>query len=164
MEICSYTRMVNNNSTYKIIKNHLSENEINTLIDISNTIIGWSNGRQGTGYKKLCVKYNESISELIKRSLNVISNVNDLWDAWIIKYPNNSFIPSHKDEASIFGMRHVRVNTILTLPKYGGDFILNNEKINLDVGTGIMFYPDDSEHSVSIVNGERLVFSVGCWI
>ncbi len=150
--------------SYIIIPKYLSNNEIEILTSIANSSSGWQDGRQGTGYEKLSLKDNREVSDLILRSLVELHKIDDFWDAWILRYPDGAYIPPHKDEANMFGRRHTRLNAIIADPRAGGDFILNDERVGLGSACAIIFNPDEHEHSVTKVDGERLVFTVGCWV
>lgn len=123
-------------------------------------------GRQGTGYQKLYVKDNINLLALLESSkiLLGIDPTNEFWDAYLLYYPTGAFIPKHRDEASVVGMKHYRLNALVTLPKNGGIFIADDEVVNWDIGDAVLFKPDCVIHEVTrIEDGERLVWSVGCW-
>lgn len=105
----------------------------------------WEKGRQNSGYFKL--KIMERLTPIPL-------------DMYLLKYPQGSFIPPHKDPVT--AGRHFRLNIILKKPKKGGVFysehtLINTSRIKL-------FNPDISTHSLSpIEEGQRWVLSIG-WI
>lgn len=104
----------------------------------------WIKGRQGSGYFKLPL----IVSERLK------------FDAYILKYPDTSFVSPHID--AVVEGRHFRANLILVKPKAGGNFLCENMIINwprLKV-----FRPDRDTHEVTEIFGStRWVLSIG-WI
>lgn len=99
----------------------------------------WQNGRQGSGYLK------KKIFEFWKM------------DCYLIKYPDDSFIPEHVDQVD--GKKHYRLNIVINKPKSGGRFICDKTIIN--TGRIILFRQDKYKHSLTPVVGERLVLSLG---
>lgn len=106
----------------------------------------WVDGRQGTGYK---VWKFFSFGEHSKFGADCV----------VIKYPEGTYIPTHKDKAPE-GSTSYRLNIILKAPEEGGKFF---GKTIFSLGSRVhLFKPSESEHSVSkILKGSRLVFSVG---
>jgi hypothetical protein len=86
-----------------------------------------------------------------------------LWDAWLLRYPDGAHIAAHTDPA-MDGHRHVRLNALLQAPVEGGELTLGGEVVVLEVGDAIVFAPDAQAHAVSRVRGERLLLSVGAWL
>jgi len=105
----------------------------------------WQRGRQGTGYDKML---------LLTAPWPVP------FDSYLIRYPENSEIPTDTDPVQ--AGRHYRLNVILKSPKSGGEFLCNNPIYS---GSRIkLFRPDISEHNVTrVVGGSRYVLSVG-WV
>ena len=105
----------------------------------------WQPGRQGTGYDKML---------LLTASWPVP------FDTYLLRYPDGSEIPPHKDPVSIG--RHYRLNIILKSPRSGGEFVcacplFASKRIKL-------FRSDTCEHSVTRVSGGcRYVLSIG-WV
>lgn len=129
----------------------------------------WETGRQGTGYERLALRslvdQDPLYAYLADRALRLIGAPHENhWDMWIIRYPDGSHIPPHKDEATVFGLRHRRLNALVRAPRAGGDFVADGQVVPLAVGDAVLFYPDETEHSVSKVDDVRLIFSVGAWL
>ena len=105
----------------------------------------WQSGRQGSGYDKM---------------LLLTGKWPIPFDCYVIRYPEGSSIPPHKDPVQ--QGRHYRLNVILKSPKSGGEFvcatpIYSSTRIKL-------FRPDECEHSVTRVQGgSRYVLSIG-WV
>ncbi len=128
----------------------------------------WTKGRQGTGYEICSIKHEAELKKIIEELSKLVraETTGDHWDAYFIRYTNGTFVPKHKDEASIFGMRHKRLNIILQNPESGGEFYaqgVNVPKI-IPEGDAYLFYPDEHEHEVTPVVGTRLILSIGAWI
>lgn len=157
---------------YKVIFNFLSEDERNKLLALANTLV-WEAGRQETGYQKAAVPagFGDGLKEiLVERSFNALgwSDKNEYFttghfpphDCYILKYPIDSFIPPHKDDAP-FGSEHWRLNAIISSGD-GGLLQLNCRNVELGYGDAVIFRPDQLMHSVSkIKRGERYVWSFG---
>lgn len=129
----------------------------------------WEAGRQGTGYERLALRslvdQDPLYGHLADRALRAIGAPHENhWDMWIIRYPDGSSIPPHKDEATIYGLRHRRLNALVRRPHAGGDFIVGRTAFALSAGDAVLFYPDEVTHEVTKVEGVRLVFSVGAWL
>ncbi|MBS1806736.1 MAG: 2OG-Fe(II) oxygenase [Acidobacteria bacterium] len=109
------------------------------------TAFRWQRGRQNSGYDKM----------LLLQSWWPLP-----FDLYLLRYPEGSEVPPHRDTVS-FG-RHYRLNVILWRAQSGGDFacahpIVASRRLNL-------FRPDIHEHSVSrVLRGTRYVLSLG-WI
>ena len=123
-------------------------------------------GRQNTGYEKLPLRDRVELEPLLRRAraLLAIDDDNELWDAWLLRYPTGSGVPAHVDAAD-GDFAHVRVNAIVRGANSGGVFAIDGVVIDLDVGDGVVFRPDVDVHEVSVVGaGDRVVFSVGAWV
>lgn len=106
--------------------------------------MSWIRGRQNSGYDKLLL-------------------MGGYWpipfDVYLLKYPEGSFIPPHRDPVD--GKRHFRINIVLK-EAVGGDFrcenaIFASRRINI-------FRSDVSLHEVTkIERGCRWVLSIG-WL
>jgi hypothetical protein len=105
----------------------------------------WQEGRQGTGYKVL----------------TLINSKFFKFDCHILKYPEGSSIPPHKDPAKE-GYEHYRLNITLKRSKIGGYFNCANTLYrSLRVA---LFRPDLETHSVmEVLLGTRYVLSIG-WL
>ena len=102
----------------------------------------WEQGRQGTGYLK----------RLLLRGKT--------WDLYLLKYPEGSYIPAHKDPVP--GFEHHRINIVLIKPKAGGQFWMEN--IPETAKRFIYFRSDITTHGIKkIERGTRWVLSFG-WI
>lgn len=106
-------------------------------------MLKWIKGRQGTGYMKMLI---------------ITSSWPLKFDAYLLKFPEGTEIPPHKDPVNNF--KHFRLNIIIKKAKQGGEFvckkpIFSSSRIKL-------FRPDKSEHSVKKVKeGTRLLLSIG---
>ncbi len=151
----------------KLIPNYLTSYERYFLTMLAECS-GWEPGRQGTGYEKLDIKRRPDplLRTLIRDSLarHGIDRTNDHWDAVLLRYPPGSYIPRHRDEASIFGLTHQRLNAIVTKPNEGGVLIMAGQEVPMRAGDAILFRPDAVDHEVTTCGDERLIFSVGCWL
>lgn len=101
----------------------------------------WRPGRQYADYDKL----------LLARSPRW------RWDAYLLRYPEGSFIPPHRDVVE--GFRHYRFNVLLRQPSWGGLFYT---EAPIYITKRIKFFRSDFEHAVSKVGkGGRLMLSIG---
>ena len=109
----------------------------------SRIMMDWDEGRQQTGYYKKQL----FVSKQFK------------FDIYLLKYPVDSYIPSHIDSAIISFHEHHRLNIVLKHAKYGGQFYIN--KI-IQKGRFHYFRPDLVKHKVTkIKKGVRYVLSIG---
>lgn len=116
-------------------------------------------GRQGTGYDKLDLLESPTAERLVKKCLKELGDP-VLFDAWLLRYPVGSEIPSHTDPP-IPGMCHIRINA-LALTSSGGVLYVDGAELSLDGGDAYVFRPDVMRHMVTKVEkNERLVLSVG---
>jgi hypothetical protein len=105
----------------------------------------WERGRQETGYDK-CL--------LVQSPLPIP------FDCYLLRYPDGSEIPPHRDPVS--GGRHFRLNIVLKPARSGGHFVCADPL--LDLGPIKLFRSDKSNHSVTrVVGGSRYVLSIG-WV
>lgn len=115
------------------------------LTQVVSDLFRWRRGRQGTGYDKM----------LLATAPWPIP-----FDCYLMRYPEGSEIPPHKDPVA--QRRHFRLNVVLKASPAGGEFvcadpILATRRIKL-------FRPDQSEHSVTrVVGGSRYILSLG-WL
>lgn len=106
----------------------------------------WEPGRQGTGYEKLKLWVKLKYFGRYK------------WDAYILRYPEGSKIPSHTDPLPEHA--HYRLNIYLLNAKAGG--VPEHDKAIVSNRFFTLFRPDLYEHSVSeITRGSRYVLSLG---
>lgn len=97
----------------------------------------WTNGRQGTGYRKLTLLQSERFG----------------CDCYLIDYPPHTHIPTHTDPVP--GKKHYRLNILLWgQDNFRGETIFSTKRIKL-------FRPDISPHSVEEVSRRRIIFSIG---
>ena len=137
----------------------------------SKTISPWIPGRQGTGYDKALLRDRlyDVEGPVLQRGLKEVTGGQqlpddwELWDAWLLRYPDGAHIAPHTDPARE-GHRHVRLNALLKAPEGGGELTVDGQKVALEVGDAIVFAPDVQPHEVSRVTGERLLFSLGAWL
>jgi hypothetical protein len=95
----------------------------------------WEIGRQRTGYSKLA---------LWKASWT---------DCYIIKYPNNSYVPEHIDPVK--NKKHYRINILLFgEDNFSGKTIFSTRRLKI-------FRPDIHLHSVKPVSFTRIILSIG---
>lgn len=105
----------------------------------------WEQGRQGTGYKKLCLFLIGSTR---------LGGV----DGYLLRYDKGDSIPVHTDPVT--GKRHFRLNIELKRAKLGGQLYVENPIFRL--GPITLFRSDLSRHSVGLVEeGTRYVLSFG---
>jgi hypothetical protein len=124
----------------------------------------FDDGRQGTGYYKAPLPDLDFIRALRKEALYLL-NVTEPhgYDCYLLKYPEGSHIPPHKDDAP-FGTQHRRLNAIVEAGE-GGVLIIDNQPITLNQFDAYTFRPDLLLHEVTtITKGTRLVFTVGVLI
>ena len=118
---------------------------VEALRAYAKTAFRWQSGRQASGYDRM---------------LLLTAKWPVPFDSYLIRYPEGSSIPPHKDPVQ--RGRHYRLNVILKSPKSGGEFVCSNpiyssSRIKL-------FRPDECEHSVTKVQGgSRYVLSIG-WV
>lgn len=154
-----------------ILEDFLTEEQMNRLLQIAEGSSEWTPGRQGTGYEILSLKevakYDllvQSLLDYCLASLGKLKGGDEFWDVYLIRYPDGSYIPSHKDEAALFGKRHRRLNALVKKPEAGGDLVIDGLSIDLDPGDAVVFFPDEREHEVTKCTGTRILWSVGCWL
>lgn len=103
----------------------------------------WEEGRQKSGYKKLCLFYLEWPIAM---------------DMYLLKYERGNFIAPHRDVVQ--GKKHYRCNVTLRKACKGGKF--SCEKVLFNFWRVCLFRPDISTHSVTeISQGSRVLFSIG---
>ena len=84
------------------------------------------------------------------------------WDAYILRFPDGSSLPNHRDPVKE-GTRHLRFNGLIQAPDTEtGVLRFNNTVFEMSVGDAVCFRPDRITHRLSLVRGHRLVLSVGC--
>lgn len=136
-------------------------NILETILKKEN--LNWEEGRQKTAYKKaalrkdlLCVKF---VVKLLQETVGVPI---DLFDSYLLHYPDGSYIPMHTDDA-LFGNKHIRANAILKQPISGGQLYLGDPGIiiPLEVEDVFIFEPNAVEHRVTVCDGDRYVLSIG---
>jgi predicted 2-oxoglutarate/Fe(II)-dependent dioxygenase YbiX len=163
-----------------ILTAFLSPEEIAALRDHAAAAEGWTPGRQNTGYDILPLKKAQSAApgslETPKKALpaglvnlgarclaHLGPPVADYWDVYLIRYHDGTYIPEHVDDAQL-GMRHQRINAVVTAATAGGELRIDGTLVELSVGEAVRFFPDREVHAVTTVTGTRLLFSVGAWI
>lgn len=149
-------------ANYSVHRQFIVPEDVVKFRNIAACSSGWHPGRQGTGYDILSLK--KMAGAPFDRARQLIGVQHDgAWDAYLIRYNDGSFIPPHRDDAS-FGLRHRRLNVLVTAPISGGELLIGGILVSLAEGDGVMFHPNEDEHSVEPVVGERLLFSVGAWV
>lgn len=148
-----------------LISDFLTPHNIEFILRWADESSDWTRGRQGTGYEILYVKDEPDFAGLVQRAiLHLGPYFEDFYDAYLIRYRQGDFIPRHKDEASIVGKRHHRINAMVALADEGGDLRIDGKLIELPLGAAVDFFPDEEEHEVApVTRGRRILFSVGCW-
>ena len=147
---------------YRVVQSFLSSEEVEALSSLIDSVTDWTPGRQGTGYDKFCLRSKEmapGIAALVDRSKDALQCEIIDWDCYLLRYPDGSFIGPHIDETA--GKRHRRLNAVIQAGG-GGVLALQGEAVPLAVKDAVVFRPDIIEHSVTPVQGERYVWSVGC--
>ena len=146
---------------FEVVPGFLSAAEIAELCAREHDA-GWKPGRQATGYDILPLARERT--GLVARALvHVGTPFEDYWDVYLIRYQDGSHIPPHRDDAQ-HGRRHRRLNALLRAPRSGGELWIAGTRVELAVGDAVAFDPDLDEHSVTRVDGDRLLFSVGAWV
>lgn len=126
---------------------------------------GYLPGRQASGYEKLFLKDNLVPASLLMRSIQALQHVDgDNWDCFTLNYPPGSYIPRHVDQDAKAGMRHIRINAIITPADSGGVLTIDDKVIDLYQRDAVIFHPDTQYHSVTHCTSTRLIWSVGAWI
>ena len=106
----------------------------------------WQKGRQYSGYDKMLLLQN---------------HLGLKCDAYFLRFPVGSMIPSHQDPVQ--QGRYFRLNIIIKKSKAGGEFICEQNIINLSRIK--LFRPDLYRYEVTEVQGSpRYVLSIGCVI
>jgi len=114
-------------------------------MSILKKLFRWERGRQKTGYDKM----------LLCGAVWPIK-----FDTYLLKFPENSEIPNHKDKVD--SGKHYRLNIVLKKAERGGEFHCSNPIF--ETNRIKFFRPDISEHSVSkVIKGNRYLLSIG-WI
>ncbi len=143
---------------HRVVPGFLTPRERVVLLTVARKE-GFEPGRLGTGYERKSVLEHLACERLIKRA-SVLLGAPLLVDAWLLRYPVGSEIPSHLDPP-IEGMCHVRMNA-LVLAGAGGLLYLDGAEAQFDEGDAQLFRPDVVRHQVTRVErNPRLVFSVG---
>jgi len=112
---------------------------------MARTWLQWKEGRQKTGYDSLLLFLNPFLVP---------------FHVLILRFPEGSRIPPHKDRAK--GFRHYRLNFLIKSAKKGGQFITEG---SIYQSKYVNFFRSDiCKHEVTkIEEGSRYVFSIG-WI
>lgn len=104
----------------------------------------WEQGRQGTGYEKLCI-FSSSILRM---------------DCYLLKYKVGSSIPWHRDPLEV-PLEHWRMNIFLKNAKRGGEF-KTKHPTQVNWRRLQIFRPDQNLHKVTeVLEGTRYVLSFG---
>lgn len=126
----------------------------------------WTEGRQETGYFRSAVDATGPLLAALRdRSLAALGVDRAApHDVWLLRYPAGASIPPHVDPAPQVGRGHHRLNAVIVAPRAGGVLSLDGVPCPLAAGDAVVFRPDVQRHQLSPVDGERLVWSVGCLI
>lgn len=148
--------------SYEVIFDFLSNRNLSDLESYFDKL-DWIPGRQETGYLKAFVPVadNGVFQELVAKSLAALKvPETTACDCYILKYPPDSLIPPHKDDAP-FDSEHWRLNAIIK-STLGGKLYIKDRNVELWTGDAVIFRPDIMEHKVSrVYDGTRYVWSVG---
>jgi hypothetical protein len=118
-------------------------------------------GRQGTGYEKLALKYDEwpLARERCLAALGV--SYDTAHDCYMLRYQVGASIPAHVDDAPLASEHH-RINVCVVEPVGGGVLYVDGSAVPLRAGDAYVFRPDVEGHEVAMVTrGVRLMFTVG---
>lgn len=125
---------------------------------------GWDPGRQGTGYRKLNIRWKAlpALEAMRARALNYLKPMHPgLFDEWLLWYAPGDHIPMHRDPPIAEGLAHWRLNILVEIGE-GGDLFLDGKRCEMEAGDALLFRPDKVLHSVGILrSGRRLVWSMG---
>ena len=146
-----------------LVQAFLSPAEVAELCALAATSVGWTSGRQGTGYHVLPIKQTFTGPAVARALAQLGSPFEDYWDVYLIRYVDGAYVPVHLDPAH-HGKRHRRINALLGRAASGGALRIGGGAIELELGDAVVFYPDEEAHEVSPVTGTRLLFSVGAWL
>ena len=106
----------------------------------------WHKGRQKSGYEKM----------LLAKAKRPVP-----FDCYLLRFPEGSEVPWHKDLSPEPGWDHYRINVVLRQAGTGGEFKHRGGPL-LNLPRFKFFRPDRIEHAVTkIESGERLVLSFG---
>jgi len=144
----------------RVVRAFLTEDELASLARMAENL-HFEDGRQGTGYLKAAVPGLAEAAGLRARSLEAVGAPPDhAHDCYILKYPEGSHIPPHRDDAP-GGDGHFRLNAVIRQGE-GGSLFVDGQLVELHAGDAVVFRPDLSLHAVTEVRGGcRLVWSVG---
>ena len=148
-----------------IVTSFLTAAELATLRDVARaSTLVWSEGRQETGYYRAAVDAAAlGLDALLDRSLAALGVDRAApHDVWLLRYPHGASIPPHVDPSPKDGQGHHRLNAVVVAPRAGGVLTLDGAPCPLGAGDAVVFRPDVQRHQLSAVDGERLVWSVGC--
>jgi hypothetical protein len=78
-----------------------------------------------------------------------------------VHYIDGAFVHEHKDP-TLKGFDHIRCNLMLKKPAYGGNPVIDNEEIHVEVNDLWLCISNREFHkSTPIQGGERIIFSFG---
>ncbi len=132
----------------------------------------WEPGRQGTGYDKLdlfaaiqsgALESNRAFlnTQIVTAKVAIAVDSPRGWDAYLLRYQHGAFVPEHRDPTT--DDCHLRLNALVLSADNGtGQLRLDGDVFELNDGDAMLFRPDVIPHRISVVEGERFVFSVGC--
>lgn len=144
----------------QVIPKLLDQLECNELISWAEEQF-WNVGRQGTGYELVSVPRSRFFSILEKLEHKLLESEEEYGDCYIIRYPEGSCIPEHKDDAPM-QTEHHRINCLLQAAEQGGVLTVAESTFSLAAGDAYLFRPDLSVHSVSTVTkGTRYLLTMG---
>lgn len=148
-----------------VVIGFLAVADVATLRDVARaSTLVWAAGRQETGYLRAAVDVAAlGLDALLARSLAALGvEVAAPHDVWLLRYPHGASIPPHVDPSPRDGHGHHRLNAVIVAPSAGGELTLDGVPCPLGAGDAVVFRPDVQRHALSAVDGERLVWSVGC--
>ena len=126
----------------------------------------WRSGLRNSGYQTADALSVEELEPLIDLCLQQLDPDSIHSDCCLIRYPDGSNIPLHRDVVRAEDETrevHTRLLVLIQKPESGGELYIEGTFVPLDVGDAIIFRPCEVSHYVTAVSGERLMFGVGVW-
>jgi hypothetical protein len=126
----------------------------------------WRDGLRNSGYQTADALFVEELEPLIDLCLRQLAPDSIHSDCCLIRYPNGSNIPLHRDFVRAEDETqevHTRLLVLIQKPEAGGELYIEGSLVPLNVGDAVIFRPCEVSHYVTTVSGERLMFGVGVW-
>jgi hypothetical protein len=145
------------------IKHRLGLDWIDRVTKIAPSLF-WRDGLRNSGYRTADAFDVPELEDLIDLCLDELDPTAVHSDCCLIKYPNGSNIPLHRDLLRGENQEvHTRLLVLIQKPESGGELFIEDTFVPLDVGDAVIFRPCEVSHYVTTVSGERLMFGVGVW-